>query len=116
MSLDALVTAERNGTLTPRQKQLLDTARQRGLIGTPKNDMADGLKELAGINAALVAEIVKVIGKQKAPVVNTPEVRVSVPETVVNVEAVMPKERPRLRIDIERDDRGNISTMYIEPI
>ena len=114
--LKELVQQERDGVLVGRDRQLLDEARKRGLVPTPKDPVSEGMRELAGVNAALVAEIVKVIGKQKPPVVNMPEVRVNVPETSVNVEAVIPQQmRPRLKVEIERDRDGNIKTMYIEP-
>ena len=118
-----MVEAERRGALSGEDLGLLIEMRRRGMIAKPKNDVADALNHMAGVlseqNAKLIGDVVKAVSSQRAPVVNVSpaKVDVQVPETTVNVEAVMPKQQPNVNgwvFTIQRDRNGWIESVRAE--
>jgi len=121
--LALVVEAERRGILSGGDRELLIEARRRGLIAEPRNEVADALNHMAGVlseqNAKLIGDVVKAVSAQRAPVVNVSpaKVDVQVPETTVNVEAVMPKQQPNVSswvFTIQRDRNGWIESVRAE--
>ena len=121
--LALVVEAERRGILSGVERELLIEARRRGLIAEPRNEVADALNHMVGVlseqNAKLIGDVVKAVSAQRAPVVNVSpaKVDVQVPETTVNVEAVMPKQSPNVNgwvFTIQRDRNGWIESVRAE--
>lgn len=118
--LQDLVQRERDGVLVGREKQLLDEARKRGLIQSPRDSVAEAIREVAkqgqdlhALHAQMVEKVANAIAKA-AP-------KITVPEPVINVEATLnPSAVTVMRgatkwtMTVNRDKFGNITSITAE--
>ncbi len=114
--LAQLIDGEAKGTNTRKDQALLDEARKRGLVGTPKDSVSDTLKAISSqhIEAlGILGKIIKDPRRLDVPEMPTPVFEMTAP--VVNVQVPEQKTR-KLRVKVIRGSMGYIEALEIEQV